>query len=80
MCKFTPLEFETVRSANDNGNDKGVNLLRWSLKRLPAFEWRDQILMCKFTPLEFETGVLCRFGSILPSVNFYSIGASRRVE
>ena len=58
---------------------ESVNLLCWSLKLNRSCSFFARVV-CKFTPLEFETGVLCRFGSILPSVNFYSIGASRRVE
>ena len=32
LCKFTPLEFETLDRKGNNASAFGVNLLRWSLK------------------------------------------------
>ena len=55
MCKFTPMEFETIYYKPIFKSIPCVNLLRWSLKH-----WRDNQKemtddMCKFTPMEFET-------------------------
>ena len=37
LCKFTPMEFETGSLYGWlDGAELGVNLLRWSLKRLSA--------------------------------------------
>ena len=32
MCKFTPLEFETIDEGAEKSTLLGVNLLHWSLK------------------------------------------------
>ena len=53
-CKFTPMEFETLKGIKMALSDMSVNLLRWSLKQ------KGELLIlsgikCKFTPMEFET-------------------------
>ena len=54
LCKFTPLEFETLLCRIVQNHNFRVNLLRWSLKHRDRRRY-DLQPWCKFTPLEFET-------------------------